>query len=1211
MASEKFKFQKLTPVHDAKLSIYKDALDFVFENPDIKNVAISGAYSAGKSSVVETYEQTKAGTKFLHISLAYFDSADSSDGKAQQTPEKDVIKENVLEGKILNQLIHQIDAKKIPQTNFRVKQTVSKERTAFQALSGLLLTASALFTLNFHSWETYIEKHPFLQSWLTWTIAPVVPLISCGIVAILLTWFLYVIIQTQKNKNLFKRVSLQGNEIEIFAQSDDSYFDKYLNEVLYLFEKSGADVIVFEDMDRYNANHIFQRLREVNTLISNRRKWEDKKPIRFFYLLRDDIFVSKDRTKFFDFIIPIVPILDGSNSYDQFIEHFKLGGIFNLFNENFLQGISLYVDDMRILKNVYNEFVIYNTRIGTTEQNANKLLALIVYKNLFPRDFSDLQLNKGFVFSLFSSKDKFIAKKQTGLRQKKSDLTAEIQKMKSDALLSAIEIDTFYSNYHPYHNYYGLISKYESERDERKKLVLQREQGGIEKLQAEIEKCNQKITILNNQKLSEIIDRENIDSIFKNSAINEIEEVNEFKEIKGSDYFDLLKYLIREGFIDETYPDYMTYFYENSLSRIDKVFLRSVTDQRAKGYTYLLQKPDMIVKRLRIVDFEREETLNFDLLCHLLQERFCYSEQLSRLIQQLRTAKLYDFIIQFIESGREMSSFIRVINHQWPQFFGEILEESSYSDAHRKRVALLSLYFSPDKDILKINSENVLSNFISHSSDFLQIQEPQIEILISKFELLQIQFVYIDFAISNNGLWKEVYSRNLYELNWAMIECVLENQYQISKSDNYLHKNLTLVLSQEQEPLGTYIKANIDKYFELMLAHCDNQIIDTEDIAIYTLNNESVSDENKQKYIDALSTKISSLDAIKGPKWWTKLMANELLLYSENNVLCYFFGTGNKYDNALVQFINGQFTSPSFEIDIIIERFGENGVSIFFDATAKCNALKNDKYKAILSVLHRYYTPFLEENIDGDKVEILIDLQIIHMTLPDLIFMREHYPDQVLAFIVKNQKTYVESTIDENSFLMSEALDVLRSGVESTYKIDLLKFTDEAISVQKVDYVVEVESYILLHNFSKDDLPYILERYDKLNPSSQNAVDHLAKIYIHEISINEFQIAFSLLQKLLADKSLDISIRLELFSFSVDNLDRTQCKNGLKELSAHNYLYLFDGKRPKFEISDVNERILNAFQRKGWITRFEEKEGFYRAIGRKLKIKHKLPTELL
>lgn len=88
-------------------------------------------------------------------------------------------------------------------------------------------------------------------------------------------------------ENVFRRISLQGNEIEIFEEQDDSYFDKYLNEVLYLFENVEADVIVFEDMDRFNAIRIFERLREVNTLVNIQRKKEhgDKYvPLWFFYL---------------------------------------------------------------------------------------------------------------------------------------------------------------------------------------------------------------------------------------------------------------------------------------------------------------------------------------------------------------------------------------------------------------------------------------------------------------------------------------------------------------------------------------------------------------------------------------------------------------------------------------------------------------------------------------------------------------------------------------------------------------------------------------------------------------------------------------------------------------------------------------------------------------------------------------------------------------
>ena len=53
MKENKYKFERLTPVDDIDLNVYEEAIDYVFDNSDIKNVAISGAYSAGKSSVLE------------------------------------------------------------------------------------------------------------------------------------------------------------------------------------------------------------------------------------------------------------------------------------------------------------------------------------------------------------------------------------------------------------------------------------------------------------------------------------------------------------------------------------------------------------------------------------------------------------------------------------------------------------------------------------------------------------------------------------------------------------------------------------------------------------------------------------------------------------------------------------------------------------------------------------------------------------------------------------------------------------------------------------------------------------------------------------------------------------------------------------------------------------------------------------------------------
>lgn len=398
MPENKLHFEKLTPIDNVDMNVYENAIDFVFKNNDIKNVAITGAYSSGKSSVLASYKKKHQELQFMHISLAHFD-----------TPDQGKIDESVLEGKILNQLIHQIPSDKIPQTNFRVKKKNDKESIEQMKHTFICFLIATIYFMRFDTWKNYVSILPdSCTKYILMITTHPYALIADGIlIVILLSSFIGWLIGIQKSRNILHKVNLQGNEIEICPEKDDSYFDKYLNEVLYLFENTDADVIVFEDIDRYGANIIFERLREINTL-ANLQLEKDNKVLRFFYLLRDDTYDSKDRTKFFDYIIPIVPVVDSSNSFDQFISHFENTEIYDRLDKNFLQGLSLYIDDMRLLKNIYNEFIIYFNRLNITELNCNKMLAIITYKNIFPRDFANLQLNRGFVYTLFSKKENFI-----------------------------------------------------------------------------------------------------------------------------------------------------------------------------------------------------------------------------------------------------------------------------------------------------------------------------------------------------------------------------------------------------------------------------------------------------------------------------------------------------------------------------------------------------------------------------------------------------------------------------------------------------------------------------------------------------------------------------------------------------------------------------------------------------------------------------------
>ena len=575
MAERKYQFERLTPIDNMDLDVYEEAIDYVFDNSDIKNVAISGAYSAGKSSVLASYKKNHSNLRFLHISLAHFKSPDQED--------ETEIKESVLEGKILNQLIHPIPSEKIPQTNFRVKKKVNTKSVIRLTIGAVLFLVSTIYFFCFDMWKNYLSSLP--DNWFKTILTPSThqyALMVDGVLMVaLLSFVVYRLISVQKNKNIFRKLNLNGNEIEIFEESDDSYFDKYLNEVLYLFENADADVIVFEDMDRFNANKIFERLREVNTLANIQLQKESKKVLRFFYLLRDDIFVSKDRTKFFDYIIPVVPVVDSSNSYDQFISHLKRGGIFEKFNESFLQGLSLYIDDMRLLKNIYNEFVVYYNSLNITELDCNKMLAIVAYKNLFPRDFADLQLNQGFVYALFNKTDEFIKSEITEIEKAIEGKQNRITLSQNEHLVSMRELnvafaDKYLRNY-SWSQYndsdlsdfvmYYLHGDNKSEYMSRKQALEDKLHEKCDELNQEIINLEQKIIEIKNRQLHQIITRDNIDTIFSITSTNEIGKVTEFNEIKSSEYFDLLKYLIRNGYIDETYADYMTYFYEYRLYR--------------------------------------------------------------------------------------------------------------------------------------------------------------------------------------------------------------------------------------------------------------------------------------------------------------------------------------------------------------------------------------------------------------------------------------------------------------------------------------------------------------------------------------------------------------------------------------------------------------------------------------------------------------------
>lgn len=1203
---QKIKFQKLTPTNEVELDVYKDAFGYIFENDDIKNVAISGPYSAGKSSVLESYKKNNCDKQFLHVSLAHF--------KEELSNEK-LESESVLEAKILNQLIQQIEPDKIPQTHFRVKHEISDKKCVCVTAVIMVLFLCLLGVIYFNKWKNWVDvlSDSSFKKVLGLTAFPYLRLIYALIALTIIAIGVFKLIKTQRSKGIFRKLSFQGNEIEICAEDNESYFDKYLNEVLYLFEHADVDVVVFEDIDRFDTVKIFERLREINILINIRLQKKSKIEsgknapiIRFFYLLRDDIFISKERTKFFDFIIPIIPVVDSSNAYNQFKKYMVDGGVFSLFEERFLRGISLYIDDLRILKNIYNEFMIYYNRLNHIELNPDRMLAIITYKNIFPKDFADLQLNKGYIWALFDNKQNYIDDEQSNINIKCEELRERIQRCQKEHLQHKNEVDQLIDPLIANNRYYPQIQReYQMEKELRKQAIADRESGQVEELQKELEALQRKGKELVEKPLSQIITRENEEQIFKLSIKDELGTLICFEDVKGNEYFPLLKFLLRDGYLDETYNDYMSYFYANSLTRNDKMFLRSVTDKKTKGYQYSLDNINLVLQNLTETDFSQEETQNFDLFEKLL---CCndYESFLLRFIEQLKTKKQFGFIAEFFDTNRSRDIFIKKICMYWKEFLCEAIEYKKLGHGRVKEIITYAMTFLDEESLRQTNIDGKLGVYISAQDDFLNIVNPMTDRLIVSFEVLGIQFKSIDYEISNEELLEAVYAKSMYEFNLANIYMFMERKVGVSVNA-FTKKHILSILQENQGTiLYAYVKDNKSAFMKMYLNEEVDTYTDTIEVILDILNHEDIEIEDKKRYISKLGLSVFSISEVKNQELQMELLSRKLMEYSFENILYCFENFG--LNKELVDFINFKQCKLNFAMDDVTEQQKKAlGQKVLHN-----KEISDERYTEILCGIGYQVEQMDVADISESKMRLLIKTRIFAMNKTLLAFVRNNYDNLVMYYVEKNLQEYVKTAKGENA-RSEEVIKILDWPVDVAIKKELLAEVKTPISIKDKQYEDEVLIVILKRNLAQEDLVYLFKNYSQYTEPVQAEILTVAKTQTMVLEKQVSDVNIKLLFDFLGMSNVVKATKQSVFRLAINRFTIEQCKAVLESMGYSNIAKLLvKNSKPKITNTADNKLILDILKNAGFIVTYvlDEEHKCYR-VTRNRRKKEELPTKLL
>lgn len=1246
-----FKFNKLTPLNDVKIDPSHDAaMKYALEDKGIKNVAISGNYGSGKSSFIETYKSQNSNFKPLHISLTHFFSHNNfeneknvlSDMTQGQTEERDANEQiNIIEGKIINQLLHQIDSKYIPMTIFKSKKNPELSEILKLSTAFLLFLLPIMFLWNYAQLAILVRG-----------LFPDFPHIgkSVRIVAYLilmsnLVFSVYRLSALQLKRRLIKNLSFRGanisGDIEVFQSEEDSYFDKYLDDVLYLFDNCQSDIVIFEDIDRFETNLIFEKLREINTLVNNKRK--DGKKLLFIYLIKDDMFISQDRTKFFDFIIPIIPVITSSNSGEKLGEILTNLGEANSVSKSLLKQVAIYIDDMRLAYNICNEFVLYKNNLFSQKENDNnklnlssdKIFAIIVYKNIFPKDFSLLQKDSGFVHQLFSKIDdlrqgnldkkskeienieeKIIYSEQEFSRNKlelystylkvpegrvairvngkiesqfphRLDFTREI--LSEDAEIESVKVD-YYSQLN------GRKEKFEdifpvNDLNFQDRLAALDNRTNFKELNSNLEKLRVEYESIKSEKLSVLINRHFFDTI--------MEEYSYLKKEKNS----LIMYLLRNGYIDESFPDYITYFYPNSLKKQDKEFLNAVQGEIELDWDYSLIEVAEVNERLDDSDFTRIYALNFDLFEYLLQR-----ESKKRLESYLSETNV-KFVNKFLQqNSRPLAAKISVLLYLTDlnqETLKLLLTSDDILEKEKIQIIVLLLSFI---DFSKVGwqeeLQEVINSFVnSNWSDIQEIIDNFNELLNNtqiqdNLKFMEVKIKDLSFEDSHKVMSDFVYENNLYDINVQNILSLL--YYMDGDVSAESVKNKPFSILEQFDNLNNYIGKNLETYMSQILPFLNEVIRDELQVVYRIVNNTAVAENLRVEYLKKVhdhSLEISELATM--PILDAAIEFNKVG-YNTENILNYFceYDTWNE---RLIEFVNnGEHLEFS---QLVFKEFSDNLQEEFFEETVKCNQLANDKYKEILSKLGWCFTEFKKDDIPDDKVAILIDEKIISevFSLNTLDFIRENYSNHVISYLKKYLEGYLaEKTGNFVVYHEHEMLSLLEQGLTDEDKFKIIDRFSNNISLSDKNYSTAVIDYILQNKFDESDLEYILCGYTSFEFSTRKLVEKIFADYFDDILEEGYSVNKELLQSVIENTDIDLSERRLILAKYLNEFTYDEVLSLFRVLDLTEIiLALTDRKNPKIKNTNYNKSILQYLKINKKIASYQLEGDGYRIYSRK------------
>ena len=1114
--SKVLELKPLTPEYnEVEHGVYVQTLEAALRNPKIRNIALSGSYGVGKSSILQKIADQYQ-SKVVELSLSTLAPLEA-ESLGDAVPEQAKTTTNRIQQEIVKQLLYREKPHKTPGSRFRRIEPFGWFRElVFSGFIGFLSLLVFLIT----GWSASIAAE--LSSLI-------IPGFWVHLAVFLFTTILVVVTRRLFYGRVQVRQLSAGTATVTLAQESVSYFDQYLDEIVYFFEVSKRDIVIFEDIDRFEDSYIFETLRSLNTLLNSSSNGNG--PIRFIYATKDSIFNVENllpkrhqeqelesnksldpalveieranRTKFFDLVIPVVPFITHRSARDLVkklmdeLEHKVSIDVIDL--------ASRYVPDMRLLKNVRNEFIVFRERILSGEGKELKLceselFAMMLYKNTHLSDFEAIRTGKSKLDLLYEvsrqvviANIRIIEQEVRVIKSKLAHLDGieRYSQIYGDKLIQLIEQTIRFADFTRQNEritfngeskaeaelksqdfwlefiqcpdeptiswqnqvYYQGSDKLSFTRSDIAKALNARfdkeywDSDYRDELMEQLQSQQEKLIFLRSADMKELIARSDFLS-------NEGESLATFGKKILSD--GLAYQLVRAGYISRSFTLYTATYHDGRVSPDAQNFITHHVERYVMDEHYQLAANDVesVIREVGETFLKESSAYNISILDYLL-ETPGKSEQADLLVGSLARLEVQEkrFLQAYLNGGKNQHKFVERFVRSSSKALVYLIEQVELADEHRLEFVDVALQNLTDK--IGYSTTPTLKKYLNeNATKFSALTRTELnnDVAATIAEFFYAAEVKVaDLRDLTPKLQQHFVNRNRYQINLANLKVALDNP-QCFALDSIRDVN---------EQTYAYMMGNLEAYLAAVrdvsatIASQENFIGLIEDVVVK--NQQYISEIIAHAFADCMVSDLSEISE----NVWSFLAADHRFPATFQNVTSYINAIG-----AIDEHLSHTLTAEQ--------------------AVTNCEDVdENEKEELARSILHARKllpSPALRVNLveslklkhflvardapaeKGELFALLLKCQLVE----------DHYETYTYLFETDwaTRERYLQESSDFLSYVTADLLRgdfasiLLSEKIQQNIKLSLVKRIDEFTAVLSEEDTLQLAQFALQHGCS-------------------------------------------------------------------------------------------------------------------------------------------------